>query len=263
MSPVASGSARARFDLDALGWETAELLADLTSAEGRVERATDQTRRYSEQLWGLPRGSVTSDLWCREVRLEGCAPCRGRIPGSSGRTWSGSPATVSLVSGHGEVVGHHPAGGFALEFPVAGSITTPAQGGDRVRTRSLRRRRRQPDVDAEVAAVPWCSGSAPRRRPRTRRAPTRTTGDDEAEFEEAAAPSRGRGRRRAQPAGPAHRRGGEPGRRVPGVPHRAPHALHARELTLRPPGGPPSRRRRRQGGPTPTLLPALHPVRQD
>ena len=193
-----------------------------TSAEGRVERATDQTRRYSEQLWGLPCGSVTSDLWCREVRLEGCAPCRGRIPGSSGRTWSGSPATVSLVSGHGEVVGHHPAGGFALEFPVAGSITTPAQGGDRVRTRSLRRRRRQPNVDAEVAAVPWCSGSAPRRRPRTRCAPDADDGGRRGGVR--------RGRRSVprtrttsgSTAGPAHRRGGEPGRRVPGVPHRAP-----------------------------------------
>ena len=40
------------------------------------------TRRYT----GLPRGPVTSDLWCREVPLEGCAPCRGPIPGSSGRT---------------------------------------------------------------------------------------------------------------------------------------------------------------------------------
>jgi integrase len=35
---------------------------------------------------GLPRVPVTSDLWCREVPLEGCAPCRGPIPGSSGRT---------------------------------------------------------------------------------------------------------------------------------------------------------------------------------
>ena len=35
---------------------------------------------------GLPRGPVTSDLWCREVLLEGCASCRGRIPGSSART---------------------------------------------------------------------------------------------------------------------------------------------------------------------------------
>lgn len=39
-------------DLDALGWETAELLDDLAGADRRVERATDQTRRYWEQLWG-------------------------------------------------------------------------------------------------------------------------------------------------------------------------------------------------------------------
>jgi hypothetical protein len=39
-------------DLDALAWETAELLADLTAADARVERATETTRRYWEQLWG-------------------------------------------------------------------------------------------------------------------------------------------------------------------------------------------------------------------
>ena len=39
-------------DLDALGWETAELLADLAAADVRVERATEATRHYWEQLWG-------------------------------------------------------------------------------------------------------------------------------------------------------------------------------------------------------------------
>jgi transposase len=39
-------------DLDALAWETSELLADLTAADARLERATDQTRHYWEQLWG-------------------------------------------------------------------------------------------------------------------------------------------------------------------------------------------------------------------
>jgi transposase len=39
-------------DLDALGWETADLLADLAAAEARVERATEATRRWWEQLWG-------------------------------------------------------------------------------------------------------------------------------------------------------------------------------------------------------------------
>jgi hypothetical protein len=38
--------------LDALGWETAELLADLTAADARVDRATEQTRRWWEYLWG-------------------------------------------------------------------------------------------------------------------------------------------------------------------------------------------------------------------
>ena len=166
----------------------------------------------------------------REFREDVVRVARNREPGVRAWRGRGSPSRRRLRPG----------------VPRSGVDHNAGEGGDRVRTRSLRRRRRQPNVDAEVAAVPWCSGSAPRRRPRTRRAPTRTTGDDEAEFEEAAAPSRGRGRRRAQPAGPAHRRGGEPGRRVPGVPHRAPHTLHARELTLRPPGGPPSRRRRRR-----------------
>ena len=35
---------------------------------------------------GLPRESVTSDLWCREVPLEGCSPCPSPIPASSVRT---------------------------------------------------------------------------------------------------------------------------------------------------------------------------------
>ncbi len=35
---------------------------------------------------GLPRDPVTSDLWCREVPLEGCSPCPGPIPRSSART---------------------------------------------------------------------------------------------------------------------------------------------------------------------------------
>lgn len=39
-------------DLDALGWETSELLADLAAAEARVERATERTREYWEQIWG-------------------------------------------------------------------------------------------------------------------------------------------------------------------------------------------------------------------
>jgi transposase len=39
-------------DLDALAWETSELLDDYTAAEARLERATDTARRRWEQLWG-------------------------------------------------------------------------------------------------------------------------------------------------------------------------------------------------------------------
>ncbi len=35
---------------------------------------------------GLLHGLVTSDLWCREVLLEGCSPCPGPTPKSSVRT---------------------------------------------------------------------------------------------------------------------------------------------------------------------------------
>jgi len=43
-------------------------------------------------LTGLLHGWVTSDLWCREVPLEGCALCRSRIRESSEKTSCGSPA---------------------------------------------------------------------------------------------------------------------------------------------------------------------------
>jgi transposase len=39
-------------DLDALAWETAELLDDYAAAHARLERATDVARRQWEQLWG-------------------------------------------------------------------------------------------------------------------------------------------------------------------------------------------------------------------
>jgi transposase len=39
-------------DLDALAWETAELLDDLAAAEARVERATETARGYWERIWG-------------------------------------------------------------------------------------------------------------------------------------------------------------------------------------------------------------------
>jgi hypothetical protein len=35
---------------------------------------------------GLLHDPVTSDLWCREVLLEGCSPCLGPIPRSFART---------------------------------------------------------------------------------------------------------------------------------------------------------------------------------
>ena len=34
----------------------------------------------SPEARGLLHGSVTSDLWCREVPLEGCSPCPSPIP---------------------------------------------------------------------------------------------------------------------------------------------------------------------------------------
>jgi transposase len=42
-------------DLDALAWETSELLDDYADAETRLERATDVARRRWEQLWGDDR----------------------------------------------------------------------------------------------------------------------------------------------------------------------------------------------------------------
>jgi transposase len=42
-------------DLDALAWETTELLDDLIAAEGRVERATEVARQRWETLWGDDR----------------------------------------------------------------------------------------------------------------------------------------------------------------------------------------------------------------
>ena len=39
-------------DLEALAWETSELLDDYAAADARVERATDVARRRWEQLWG-------------------------------------------------------------------------------------------------------------------------------------------------------------------------------------------------------------------
>jgi len=44
------------------------------------------TLKQGPARMGLPRGEVTSDLWCREAPLEGCASCPNPFPGSSART---------------------------------------------------------------------------------------------------------------------------------------------------------------------------------
>jgi hypothetical protein len=59
---------------------------ELQAAERRIQRQNDQLDRLGDSLEGLPRGEVTSDLWCWEAPLEGCAPCPSPFPGSSGRT---------------------------------------------------------------------------------------------------------------------------------------------------------------------------------
>jgi hypothetical protein len=52
------------------------------NAAGEIYPSCD----FTEPNMGLLHGSVTSDLWCREALLEGCAPCPGPIPVSSVRT---------------------------------------------------------------------------------------------------------------------------------------------------------------------------------
>ena len=43
---------RGRLDLDALAWETTELLGDITDADARIDRATSQTQRLWAAAWG-------------------------------------------------------------------------------------------------------------------------------------------------------------------------------------------------------------------
>jgi hypothetical protein len=57
-------------DLDALAGETAELLADLTAADTRVDRAAEITRRYWEQL----SGDDPCCCWCPAWGLEPAQP---------------------------------------------------------------------------------------------------------------------------------------------------------------------------------------------
>ena len=66
---------------EALDWIPSHLLKSVTFDQGS-EWAEWETLKGK----GLPRGGVTSDLWCREVLLEGCSPCPSPIPVSSART---------------------------------------------------------------------------------------------------------------------------------------------------------------------------------
>jgi hypothetical protein len=50
-------------DLDALAWETTELLADLSAADARVDRATETTRHHWEQLWATIRYCCPCPVW--------------------------------------------------------------------------------------------------------------------------------------------------------------------------------------------------------
>lgn len=66
-----------------------------------IARVTGRPIVYREldtEELGLPQGWVTSDLWCREVPLEGCVLCPSRTPRSSATTSCGLLATVSPVS---------------------------------------------------------------------------------------------------------------------------------------------------------------------
>jgi hypothetical protein len=56
----------------------------IAAGDGSANGGTYQTGLT--QPLGLLHGEVTSDLWCPWALLEGCAPCRGRIPESSVRT---------------------------------------------------------------------------------------------------------------------------------------------------------------------------------
>ncbi len=66
-------------------------ITDVDTARHVVEQALDRFGRIDTLIndaeichWqGLLHGEVTSDLWCREALLEGCAPCPGLIHESS------------------------------------------------------------------------------------------------------------------------------------------------------------------------------------
>jgi hypothetical protein len=50
---------------------------EMSTSTGPPSVSTSLARQATP---GLPRDPVTSDLWCREVPLEGCSPCPGPIP---------------------------------------------------------------------------------------------------------------------------------------------------------------------------------------
>lgn len=63
-----------------------------TLSTGRIYDYWHETRAEHVALLGrvgLPCGEVTSDLWCREVPLEGCSPCPSPIRRSSATTSCG------------------------------------------------------------------------------------------------------------------------------------------------------------------------------
>lgn len=89
---------RAASYLGVSGQYVRRLLAEVDRYQSRLAVADDGevvpepsayltgTRQPGNSRLGLPRGWVTSELWCREVPLEGCSPCPSLIPVSSVRT---------------------------------------------------------------------------------------------------------------------------------------------------------------------------------
>jgi hypothetical protein len=60
---------------------------DLRGSPEHARRARAFNARFDHlEPEGLPRVEVTSDVWCWEAPLEGCAPCPSPIRGSSART---------------------------------------------------------------------------------------------------------------------------------------------------------------------------------
>ena len=68
------------------GFALCDILCDAATAPDPGSALEAIASSTVELGGGLPRDPVTSDLWCREVPLEGCSPCPGPIPESSART---------------------------------------------------------------------------------------------------------------------------------------------------------------------------------